>query len=120
MLRDRSNLAIGVILPIVLILIFGYGLSLDIPQHAPGDRSRGQLAGREGRGCESWRARAYFSTVLVASIREAEDLMRQRTVRRHPAHPGGFLATPGAGGRGASSYSCTVPTRTARPHSGAT
>lgn len=30
LLRDRSNLAIGVILPIVLILIFGYGLSLDI------------------------------------------------------------------------------------------
>ena len=29
LLRDPSNLAIGIVLPIVLILIFGYGLSLD-------------------------------------------------------------------------------------------
>lgn len=30
MLRDRSNLMIGIGLPIALILIFGYGLSLDV------------------------------------------------------------------------------------------
>src|SRR5208283_1197763 len=30
MVRDRSNLAIGIGLPIVLILLFGYGLSLDV------------------------------------------------------------------------------------------
>ena len=30
LMRDKSNLAIGIVLPIVLILIFGYGLSLDI------------------------------------------------------------------------------------------
>lgn len=30
LLRDRSNLLIGIGLPIVLILIFGYGLSLDV------------------------------------------------------------------------------------------
>lgn len=30
LLRDRSNLMIGIGLPIVLILIFGYGLSLDV------------------------------------------------------------------------------------------
>ncbi len=30
LLRDRSNMLIGVGLPIVLILIFGYGLSLDV------------------------------------------------------------------------------------------
>ena len=34
LLRDRSNLAIGIGLPIVLILIFGYGLSLDV-KNAP-------------------------------------------------------------------------------------
>ncbi|HCG0999670.1 TPA: ABC transporter permease [Pseudomonas aeruginosa] len=79
LLRDRSNLAIGVILPIVLILIFGYGLSLDIrntplaivlEDSSPAARDvAAQLAGS-----------SYFSTVQVASIREAEDLMRQRTV----------------------------------------
>ncbi len=30
LLRDRSNLALGIGLPIVLILIFGYGISLDV------------------------------------------------------------------------------------------
>ena len=30
LLRDKSNLAIGIGLPIALILIFGYGLSLDV------------------------------------------------------------------------------------------
>ncbi|MEO6825358.1 MAG: hypothetical protein ABI167_11670, partial [Nitrosospira sp.] len=30
LLRDRSNLVIGIGLPFILILIFGYGLSLDV------------------------------------------------------------------------------------------
>lgn len=30
MLRDRSNLAVGLLLPVVLILLFGYGLSFDV------------------------------------------------------------------------------------------
>lgn len=34
LLRDRSNLAIGIFLPIVMIFIFGYGLTLDV-RHAP-------------------------------------------------------------------------------------
>jgi ABC-2 type transport system permease protein len=34
MLRDRSNLAVGLALPLVMILLFGYGLSFDV-KHAP-------------------------------------------------------------------------------------
>jgi ABC-2 type transport system permease protein len=34
MLRDRSNLAVGLLLPLALILLFGYGLSFDV-EHAP-------------------------------------------------------------------------------------
>ena len=30
LLRDRSNLAVGLLLPVVLILLFGYGLSFDV------------------------------------------------------------------------------------------
>lgn len=30
MLRDRSNLVVGLLLPLVLILLFGYGLSFDV------------------------------------------------------------------------------------------
>lgn len=31
LLRDKSNLAVGLLLPVVLILLFGYGLSFDLP-----------------------------------------------------------------------------------------
>ncbi|MGN6091634.1 MAG: ABC transporter permease, partial [Luteibacter jiangsuensis] len=34
LLRDRSNLMMGIALPVVLILIFGYGLSFDV-KNAP-------------------------------------------------------------------------------------
>jgi ABC-2 type transport system permease protein len=34
MLRDRSTLAVGLLLPFALILLFGYGLSFDV-KHAP-------------------------------------------------------------------------------------
>lgn len=30
MLRDRSNLIVGLVLPVVLILLFGYGISFDV------------------------------------------------------------------------------------------
>ena len=29
-IRDPSSIAIGIVLPVVLILLFGYGLSLDV------------------------------------------------------------------------------------------
>jgi len=30
MVRDPSSIAMGVVLPVILILLFGYGLSLDV------------------------------------------------------------------------------------------
>lgn len=55
MLRDRSTLAVGLLLPVVLILLFGYGLSFDV-KHAPvavvledfSPRARNVLAGLDG------------------------------------------------------------------------
>ena len=32
LLRDNSSLALGVVLPLVLILIIGYGMSLDVKE----------------------------------------------------------------------------------------
>jgi ABC-2 type transport system permease protein len=32
LLRDKANLAVGLLLPVVLILLFGYGLSFDVKQ----------------------------------------------------------------------------------------
>ncbi|MDT9643336.1 ABC transporter permease [Pseudomonas sp. JV245A] len=79
LMRDKSNLAIGIVLPIVLILIFGYGLSLDIrntplavvlEDSSPSARSVvAKLASSD-----------YFSVVQVTSMAEAQALMDKRRV----------------------------------------
>lgn len=75
MLRDKSNLSVGLLLPIILILLFGYGLSFDV-KNAPiavvsEDNSpnvREIIAGL-------WGSR-YLSPILVKNIQEAEYLLR--------------------------------------------
>ena len=77
--RDPSSIMIGLVLPIILILIFGYGLSLDVknvPIAIVMEKStplvRDVLSGLNGS--------AYFSPRYVASMHEAEDLLRKRKV----------------------------------------
>ncbi len=79
LLRDPSNLAIGILLPIVLILIFGYGISLDV-KHAPvavvlEDSSPTALEAVAGLQLSP-----YISPVMLTSMRAAEQLMRERKV----------------------------------------
>lgn len=80
MLRDRSNLAVGLVLPVVLILLFGYGLSFDV-KHAPvavvmEDNS---LTARQAvRGIEG---SDYLAPVWVTRMEDAERLMMSNKVR---------------------------------------
>ena len=75
MLRDRSNLAVGLLLPVTLILLFGYGLSFDV-SHAPiavvmedhSSNAREVFAGFEGS--------PYLAPVWVSSMAQAERRMR--------------------------------------------
>jgi len=75
MVRDRSNLAVGVLLPVLLIGLFGYGLSFDV-RLAPvavvmDDRSplaRDVIAGLQGS--------PYVSPVWVENMHEAEMRLR--------------------------------------------
>ncbi len=77
--RDNSSLLIGIMLPILLILLIGSGVSLDvknvpiaivIEDNSPTTYS--MLSSLNGSD--------YFSPLYVASMKEAEDLMRQRRV----------------------------------------
>jgi ABC-2 type transport system permease protein len=75
MLRDRSNVAVGLLLPAALILLFGYGLSFDVTD-APiavvmEDRSpmaREVVDGLQGS--------PYLSPVWTSSMADAETRMR--------------------------------------------
>ncbi|HEJ2889910.1 MULTISPECIES: ABC transporter permease [Pseudomonadaceae] len=77
LLRDRSNLMIGIGLPIVLILIFGYGLSLDVKrslvvlvQDDPAPVARDLLA--------SISRSEYLHPLRMRSFAEARQLMLSR------------------------------------------
>ena len=75
MLRDRSNLAVGLLLPVVLILLFGYGLSFDV-KNAPvavviedsSPQARDMMAGLQGS--------PYIAPVWLHSMVDAEQRMR--------------------------------------------
>jgi ABC-2 type transport system permease protein len=77
--RDPSSVAIGIVLPVILILLFGYGLSLDV-RHVPvavvledpSLAARGVVAG--------FQLSPYFDARLTPSYAEAEELMRERRV----------------------------------------
>jgi ABC-2 type transport system permease protein len=79
LLRDKSNLAVGIGLPMILILIFGYGLSLDVRNahiaivlEDASPTSVDVVSGLE--------LSPYISPVRVPSMQEAERLMRAREV----------------------------------------
>ncbi|MCT2399563.1 ABC transporter permease [Novosphingobium mangrovi (ex Huang et al. 2023)] len=75
MLRDRSNLMVGFFLPVVLILLFGYGLSFDV-KNAPialvlednSSVAREVVSGIEGS--------RYLVPVRTESMKQAEALLR--------------------------------------------
>jgi len=75
MLRDKTNLAVGLLLPVALILLFGYGLSFDV-KNAPialvledsSPAARDVVAGLQGS--------RYLDPVGVTDIAAAERLMR--------------------------------------------
>ncbi|WP_293824704.1 ABC transporter permease [uncultured Brevundimonas sp.] len=79
LLRDRSNLLVGLLLPVALILLFGYGLSFDV-KNAPvavvmedvSPAARDAVSGLEGS--------PYLSPVYVAGMSEAVALLRAKTI----------------------------------------
>ncbi len=92
MLRDKSTLTLGIFLPVFLLILFGYGLSLDVTlvpvtvvQESSSPLTR-DLYIRLGLS-------RYFSPTLVHSMREAEALLRNEQtdaiVRRQDDPPEG-------------------------------
>ncbi|HEY0942039.1 MAG TPA: ABC transporter permease [Steroidobacter sp.] len=79
LLRDKSNLMVGLFLPVVLILVFGYGLSFDI-KNAPvaivsqdtSPTARDVVAG--------FHLSPYFTVTTLHSMDEAHRMMRSGEV----------------------------------------
>jgi ABC-2 type transport system permease protein len=77
--RDPSSIAIGVVLPVILILLFGYGLSLDVKDV----RVAMVIDDRSAEATEmaaSFQLSRYFIARYVNSMVEARELMLNRKV----------------------------------------
>jgi ABC-2 type transport system permease protein len=79
MVRDPSSIAMGVILPVILILLFGYGLSLDVKNvkvavvlEAPSPDITELVSG--------FQLSPYFDAQFLTSMPRALELMRDREV----------------------------------------
>jgi pyoluteorin transport system permease protein len=78
-IRDPSSIAIGVVLPVILVLLFGYGLSLDVLNVPVAvvleDTSPAAMDLAAG-----FKLSPYFSAQLLTSMPEARELMLDRKV----------------------------------------
>jgi ABC-2 type transport system permease protein len=79
MVRDPSSIAIGIVLPVLLILLFGYGLSLDVTNvpvavvlEDPSPEAT-ELAAR-------FQLSPYFAARFLTSMPHAQQLMLERKV----------------------------------------
>ena len=77
--RDPSSISIGIVLPVVLILLFGYGLSLDV-MNAPVAVVLEDLSPAATELAASFQLSPYFDAQLLTSMVEAQKLMLARKV----------------------------------------
>ena len=96
LLRDKSNLAVGIGLPIILILIFGYGLSLDV-RNAPVAIVLEDASPTAVDVVSGLELSPYISPVRVPSMQEAERLMLTREVEGIFRVPSDFSRRLGEG-----------------------
>jgi ABC-2 type transport system permease protein len=72
--RDPSSFAIGVVLPVMLILLFGYGMSLDV-KHVPIAVVLEVPSPDASEIAASFQLSPYFETHFTPSMAEAQTLM---------------------------------------------
>ncbi len=96
LLRDRSNLALGIVLPGLMTLLFGYGLSMDVQQARVAvvlqDTSPSARDATSGLALSR-----YLAPRWVDSMHAAEALMREGEVMAIVVVPGDFSARLAAG-----------------------
>lgn len=96
LLRDRSNLAIGILLPMVLILIFGYGMSLDV-KNAPVGVVLEDSSPTAHEAIAGLQLSPTIAPVLLGSMHDAEALMRERKIDGIVRVPADFSRSLAAG-----------------------
>jgi ABC-2 type transport system permease protein len=78
-IRDPSSIAIGVVLPVILVLLFGYGLSLDV-LNVPVAVVLEDTSPAAVDLAAGFEMSPYFSAHLMNSMSQARELMLDRKV----------------------------------------
>lgn len=79
LVRDPSSIAMGVLMPVLLILLFGYGLSLDV-RHVDVALVLEDTSADATELAGAFELSPYFAPVRVPTWREAEELLLDRRV----------------------------------------
>lgn len=95
-LRDPSSIAIGVILPLILILLFGYGLSLDV-KNVPIAVVVDQPTAEAMELVASLQLSPYFKPRLLRAMPPAQELLLAHAVDGIVRIPADFSRHVGAG-----------------------
>lgn len=77
--RDPSSIAIGIVMPLILILLFGFALSLDV-KNAPIAIVVEDPSPATSAFAADFRLSPYFDAHFLTSMREAQELMLERKV----------------------------------------
>lgn len=77
--RDPSSIAIGVVLPVILIVLFGYALSLDVT-HAPVALVLDDASPAAADLAAGFELSPYFESHALASMAQAQDSLQARDV----------------------------------------
>ncbi len=91
LLRDNSSLALGVVLPLVLILIIGYGMSLDV-KNVPTAVVIEDSSPLARQAVSFTQGSEYFQPVFVSSLQEGEQMIRKHEVDAMLVVPPDFSA----------------------------
>ncbi len=78
-LRDPSSIAIAFLMPVVLLIIFGYGVSLDA-EHVPVALVVEQNSSDTASFVSGFQYSKYFEPVLLSDMRAAEEALMNRRV----------------------------------------
>jgi ABC-2 type transport system permease protein len=77
--RDPSSFAIGIVLPLVLILLYGYGVTFDV-KHVPVAMVIEAPSSDAAELASGFSLSPYFTVTTVASSAQAQELMLERKV----------------------------------------
>jgi ABC-2 type transport system permease protein len=79
LVRDPSSIAIGVVMPVLLILLFGYALSLDV-KSVPVAVVLEDTSPAASELASGFRLSPYFDAEILTSMPRAEELMIERRI----------------------------------------